>query len=98
MAGEVMSSWIKVVSADHLQEGRKYFLGKQNPNPQWSNCWRWCSSDINGKDCMSTKPGIATRYSNVEALRKFLKEGTVLQAVEVPDDADKRWKRRQKRY
>lgn len=51
--------------------------------------------DIRGKTIMSEKPGIAIRFLANE-IADILSKHEDHEAIEVPRDADKRWKRRSK--
>lgn len=90
-----MADWEKVVALAQIEDGKQYFLSRQKVVEQAPRYFY--ARDINGKTVMSTKPGISIRFSAEEIL-EILKthEGKGLQAVEVPGDADKRWKRRKK--
>ena len=87
-----MTSWVKQVPADALAEGVRYFIGKTN----WVGCYMFVSRDIKGRGVWSVKPGIAVRFTAREA-REFLAEHPDSVVIEIPKDADRRWKRRQKR-
>jgi hypothetical protein len=90
-----MADWGKVVDMAQIEDEKQYFLSRQKVVERAPRYFY--AKDINGKTVMSTKPGISIRFSAEEIL-KVLKqhEGKGLEAVEVPGDADKRWKRRKK--
>jgi hypothetical protein len=86
-----MSSWIKPVAPNEVQDGKLYFIGMP---PQWEyGVWEFWSKWLNGKRAWSGKPGIALQYEGGDELRKLLIEKGVM-AVEVPKDADTRWRSR----
>lgn len=87
-----MSSWIKAVAPDDVQDGKSYFIGLA---PKWKyGTWAFWSEWLNGKRAWSEKPGIALQYVGSDELRKLLTEKGVM-AVEVPEDAARRWRKRQ---
>ena len=87
-----MSNWIKPVPLNEVQDGTLYFIGLP---PQWKyGTWAFWSEWLNGKRAWSEKPGIALQYEGGDGLRKLLKERGDVMAVEVPKDADKRWRKR----
>ena len=90
-----MSNWIKAVTPDEVQDGKLYFIGMP---PKWKyGAWEFWSEWLNGKRAWSIKPGIALQYEGSDELRKLLTEKELM-AVEVPKDADTRWRaRRSKR-
>lgn len=49
---------------------------------------------IKGRNILSYKPGIATHVIGNDKLRKILREQSNHVAIEIPADADRRWKRR----
>lgn len=90
-----MSAWIKVVPVADLDAGKQYFLSRQPANEQAPRLLY--ARDIRGKTVMSEKPGIAIRFS-ADEIADVLQKHAGNEAVEVPADADTRWKRRQKRW
>lgn len=85
-------SWIKKVPLSEIKEGALYFIG-MNPGGS-AQVWFW-SQYLSGKETWSGKPGIAIRYKGGPALVAMMKEnGEKYFAVEVPADADKRWRAR----
>lgn len=83
--------WAKIV--DEPQEGKAYFVGKVTsmlPNtPSFL-----LIETANGKQKWGVKPSMAIRAEYNDKLRQWLAgvPGSVL--VEIPADADKRWRRR----
>lgn len=89
-----MSSWLPVACTD-VQDGRLYFIGLP---PKWKyGIWAFWSEWLNGKRTWSEKPGIALQYEGGNALRQLLKDRPDVAAVEVPKDADKRWRKRSRK-
>jgi hypothetical protein len=89
-----MSNWIRPVAPADVEDGRPYFIGLP---PKWKyGTWAFWSEWLNGKRAWSEKPGIALQYEGGEELRKLLTEKGVM-AVEVPKDADTRWRKRRSR-
>lgn len=93
-----MTSWIKTVEANEVEEGQPYFLGKNVAGDGVPPQWYLHATDIKGKAVMSQKPGIASRFLGGEKLREILAKHPELKAIPVPADADKRWTRRKRRY
>jgi hypothetical protein len=91
-----VSNWIKVVPAVELDPSKAYFLGRHDGD-EFVGAWRFYSQDMKGRLCMTTKPGLAVRIVGNEKLAGILAERPEFVAIEVPADADKRWKRRLKR-
>lgn len=60
------------------------------------------SRGLNGKNLWSVKPGIAIQaYGGEQLVTTFAKnkaKGIELVAIEVPADADKRWRARKRRF
>lgn len=85
-------SWIKVVPVSEIVPDGTYFLAM---TPQGNGgTWFW-SRYLNGKEQWSSKPGIGIRFVGGPALiAKITEHGGKICAVEVPADADKRWKAR----
>lgn len=93
-----MTSWVKTVEANDVEEGQSYFLGKNLAAEGVCPHWYFHATDIKGKAIMSQKPGIASRFLGGEQLREILAKHPELKAIPVPADADKRWTRRKRRY
>lgn len=93
-----MSSWIKEVTLEQLQEGRAYFLAKKWESECAGTSYMFHSRLLNGKVQWSSKPGIAVRCVANEKLREILTEHADLVAIEIPADADSRWKARKHRF
>lgn len=89
-----MGSWIIPVEAKDIEDGKEYFLGKNMAADGHAPLWYFHAKDIKGKSIMSQKPGIARRFVGGNKLRSVLADHPALKAVQVPPDADKRWKRR----
>ena len=89
-----MSGWIKEVEAGAVNEDETYFIARR-PRTAMAP-YLFYAKDIKGKAILSEKPGIADRIVGNEKLRAVLRERSDLVAVEVPIDADKRWKRRKR--
>lgn len=64
-----------------------YFVGYG-----YSHC-KFAGTRSNGKFFWTLNPGSANRYKGDEALQKSMSDPD-LWAIEVPSDADKRWKRK----
>lgn len=88
-------SWIKVVPLGRIENDKEYFLAKP-PHGDYPPS-SFYSSDINGKTIISGKPGIAIRFSADTTRQHLTAHPETLIALEVPADADKRWRRRIKR-
>lgn len=69
--------------------GRLYFICTKLPMgvTEYYSEWK------NGKKAFSSKPGIALQYEGCDKLRDLVEAGKFF-LVEVPSDADKRWRRR----
>lgn len=93
-----MSSWVKEVKLEDVKDGASYFLARQSGGSTNITTWHFYARDIKGKAVMSTKPGIAVRFLGGEPFRETLRKHTDLTAIEVPADADQRWRRRVKRF
>jgi hypothetical protein len=89
-----MSGWIKEIEADAVAEDATYFIARRPRTAMASHLFY--AKNIKGKAIMSEKPGIADRFVGNEKLRAALRECGDLVAIEVPADADKRWKRRKR--
>ena len=88
-----MSEWIKQIPVAETKEDKSYFIARSYNNGKSFDFW---SCYLNGKENWSIKPGIAIRYHGGESLiRTFAKNPQAeLIAIEVPADADKRWRAR----
>ncbi len=98
-----MAAWIKEVPTDQLDPSKEYFVSLvRTYGPANTKSYEFWSQPLRGKECWSGKPGIACRYLGDERLVKFItrnndtmdKSFQQLVAVEVPADADKRWRAR----
>lgn len=89
-------AWTTPVEADQIVEGRSYFLAFRPMNSMQS--YSLYGSDIKGRRVITCKPGIADRFEGNDKLRGILLKHPDHVALEVPADADKRWKRRQRRF
>ena len=86
--------WIKPVAAADVQDGKLYFVGLK---PKWKyGAWEFWSEGLNGKQRWSIKPGIAMKCVGSDKLRALLAEKAAdgVMAIEVPKDAEKRWRAR----
>ena len=96
MKGRRMASWIKEVPLCDLIDGECYFLARK-----WTTGvglhYLFLSRLANGRPRLSSKPGIAIRCVANDNLRQTLAEHEGYVAVEIPGDADKRWKARKSR-
>lgn len=92
-----MSSWIRPIETQDVEDGKEYFLGRNVAAEGVAPLYYFHATDIKGKKIMSQKPGIARRFAGGEELRKFLIDHPELKAVPVPGDAEKRWNRRKRR-
>lgn len=87
-----MASWIKPVALSDVQDGKLYFVGMP---PKWEfGTWAFWSEGLNGKQSWTEKPGIALRFEGGDELRRVLRDRPDVISVEVPKDADKRWRAR----
>ena len=88
-----MRSWIKQVPVADTKEDKSYFVARFYNNGNSFDFW---SCYLSGKETWSVKPGIAIQYHGGESLiRTFAKNPNInLVAIEVPADANKRWKSR----
>lgn len=87
-----MQSWVKIVPTAEVKDGAQYFIGKIVGPGVWLH-----ARGLNGKLQWSEKPGIAIRCEGSDKFRAYLAENTGCVAVEVPADADKRWRARKRR-
>lgn len=96
--GEVMQTWIRVVTSAEAKAGVKYFIGKHlNPGHPYHEQMLFLSRGLNRKLCWSGKPGIALVFEGGQAREEALHQSNEkFQAVlvEVPADADRRWRAR----
>lgn len=84
--------WIKEVPVSDIAPDKTYFIA-MHPGGG-SSVWFW-SQYLSGKENWSSKPGIAMRFRGGPALvAEITKREGKLFAVEVPGDADKRWRAR----
>lgn len=88
-----MSAWIKPVDVDAVSDGEHYFLGRNAAAAPFVQ-WFFDATDSKGRHIMSTKPGLANWFVGGEKLKSLLRDHPSLQAIPVPPDAHKRWKRR----
>ena len=89
-------TWIKPVPLSEVRDGALYFIGLP---PKWKyGTWAFWSEWLNGKRAWSEKPSIALQYEGGDELRQLLTKHADVTAVEVPKDADKRWRKRQRRH
>jgi hypothetical protein len=89
---------MSVVTLIHKRtEDKSYFIGRAHNSTTHNTSYSYWSEYLNGKENWPVKPGIAIQYKGGENLVKAFKRNTwaKLVAIEVPADADKRWKKRQ---
>lgn len=89
----MVQSWIKVSTADEIIDGKDYFLAVERGEEPHKN-YMFYSQDIKGKNILSSKPGIATHIIGNDKLRAILVEHHDHVAIDIPADAERRWKRR----
>ena len=87
-----MASWVKAVYLSDVVDGKLYFIGLR-PVSRLAP-WMFYSEDKSGKRRFTVKPGIAIRYRGGDELRKAVASRSDCCCVEVPEDADKRWRAR----
>lgn len=92
-----MSNWIKEVPRDAIVDGSPYFLARKHSS-EYHTSYMYVSRDIKGRTLLSVKPGIAIRFTSAASIAELLSKYPEFVVIEVPKDADKRWKRRVKRY
>lgn len=90
-----MRSWIKEVLPCQIEDGKLYFIATRHNSP---GSYSFYSRGLNGKKSWSVKPGIAIRFTGGAPLVAELAKNQNLVALEVPVDADKRWKARKRRF
>lgn len=95
------SDWVVVVKPEDLDPTKEYFLMIIWVGGHGLRSWSVYSRLLNGEKSFTSKPGIGVRFSANGAKdtlqrNKHKIEGLV--AVEVPADADKRWRARKRRY
>ncbi len=89
--------WEKEVPIDDIKDDGDYFIAKFNDFSGHRN-YMYLARGLNKKLCWSVKPGIAIRYVGGDGLKEHLaKNNGAHVALEVPKDADKRWKARKRR-
>ena len=94
-----MQVWIKFCPDSEIVEGKEYFIGRhRNPGNQYLESCDFLGRGLNKKVLWTQKPGIAIRAVGGEALREYLKRDARFKAVEIPEDADKRWRARKPRH
>lgn len=91
------ASWIKKVPVAETTEEGTYFIAKQNGT---SGSYFFWSTYLSGKEGWSVKPGLGNRYKGGASLARMFgkNSGMNLVAIEVPPDADKRWKARRPKF
>lgn len=94
-----MSAWVKAVEAIQIEDGRRYFVarGRREYAPGMFTEWRFQGTNARGRTLFITKPGMATVFIGSEGLRTKMAEMKTLVAVEVPANAHKRWRARDRR-
>lgn len=87
-----MQSWVKLVEVADLDPDKLYFIAVR---PRTQNNPLLFQSQADRKANWTTKPGIAAKYSGRALIEGAnFRERKDLVAVEVPKDADTRWKAR----
>jgi hypothetical protein len=84
--------WIKEIAPDELRPEKSYFIAQKFGIH--GNCYAFYSQGLKGKRSFTSKPGIALRYAGGDELRAILEKHPELVFLEVPADADKRWRAR----
>lgn len=87
-----MPDWIKPAEAHEIIDGKVYFIA-QRPLSR-VGAWSFYSESKNGKLSFTRKPGIAIQYIGSEDLRNAISGKDGICCVEVPSNADKRWRAR----
>lgn len=91
-----MSNWVKTVEVDDVQDGKTYFIGRRlESNAVGQLFW---SRPLRGKDQWTVKPGIALRYTGDDDFREVLRKNPIAVAIEVPANADRRWRARKANF
>lgn len=84
-------SWIKEVPVSEIDPLKHYFIAM---HAGVGSTWFWCQY-LSGKEAWASKPGIAIRFHGGPAfVAEIEKKGGKIFAVEVPSDADNRWRAR----
>ena len=85
--------WCVPVPVGETTEDKTYFIGRK-----YGNTYMFWSCGLNSKESFTTKPGIAIRFVGGHKLERvfYANPHVQLVAIEVPHDADKRWKARKK--
>lgn len=96
-----MGKWNKVIaSPDDISPDKTYFVARQCSYLPNQETWMYLSRPLKGPKQWATKPGIAIRYRGSPKLAEWMKrsaheiEQKRLVAIEVPADANTRWKAR----
>lgn len=85
--------WAKIVKPKDIKKGKLYFLsmvqkpGSMTPQLLWAE-------GKDGKRIWSEKPGIAIKCKGGSAFKAFMEKDELLVAIEVPKNADRRWRAR----
>jgi hypothetical protein len=87
-----MPKWVKSVEYHEIVDDVAYFLALR-PVTEMGQ-WMFYSELKNGKRQFSLKPGLAIKFIGSEKLRCTLKDRPELCAVEVPPNADRKWRSR----
>jgi len=83
-------AWIKEVAIADVVESKAYFLSNKGPMGYYSFYSEWMS----GKRGWSSKPGIAVQFFGTDQFKAELSKHPDWVALEIPADADKRWRAR----
>ena len=92
-----MQSWAKIVPIGEIKDGQHYFVGKVFGGGVYAGL-EFHVRGLNKKLMWGGKPGIAVRYEGSANFREYMAKSTDCVAVEVPTDADTRWKARKRRF
>lgn len=91
-----MMSWQKEVAVSDIAESGEYFIANFS-DFNGHRSYNYISRGLNGKAIWSCKPGIAIRFPGKQAY-DYITSHPIHVALEIPKDADRRWKARQKRF
>lgn len=85
------AKWVKKeVPEASIKDGVAYFLAMRLAR-DWDG-YLFCAERLNGKTMMSAKACLAIQFNGNDKLRTFLRDNPDHVCIEVPADADKRWR------
>jgi hypothetical protein len=87
-----MPKWVKPVECHEIVDDVAYFLALRPVTDMGQ--WMFYAELKSGKRQFSLKPGLAIKFLGSEKLRCTLKDSPDLCAVEVPPNADRKWRSR----